>query len=292
MKPTNQTKIIFKQKRLGNFFKNQRQSRNFIFFNFFFKTKTMDICCLRTKPRNLTEETDEKKNNNNLTFQSPIALSTAKSTKSFLTPSLNECPEEKVANYKFDKEDFDYHVADNIFLTNNELKYKMVQFHFHQAAEHVINNQEYDIELHLVFETLFNKKCAKTLVKKSRMIQKKESTSETKQQQTEVETTPENNSEFLPIFVIGVLAKVGKTTSKIFKKIIEKKEFTIPCPSMLPHFSYAGSLTTGDTAQNVSWNVLRDIETISEKDLIRLQKKSKGRRPIQPRAGRDIICAF
>lgn len=192
-------------------------------------------------------------------FQSPIVLSEAAATLA-KREQKDKCDDKsypldratnKVQKYVFNPltKNFDVPNKGAPRLVNNEEEYRMVEFHFHEKAEHTIDSKQYAIELHLVFQS------------------------------------PKSSA----IYVIGMIAQVGKRTSRIFKRIVVGEPFRVPTTSLNPHFSYPGSLTTPPFTKAVSWNVLSDIETITIADLEQLKSMSKGDRKIQPRDGRDII---
>lgn len=237
---------------------------------------TIDLCCSKKIKSKGKDEKKDDQGDECFVYQSPIELSETKSTiVASNNNNLSSCPSKKVADYKFDKKTLNWDVNQNVNVTivNNEITYKMIEFHFHQKAEHVIDNNQGDIELHLVFQAA------------AAAITATASTTEEKKQVVNDEEVDENSG---PIYVIGVIGKVGKRTSRIFKSIIQDKSFTIPCPQSSSLFSYAGSLTTPPFSLTVSWNVLSKMKTITMEDLEYLKRKSKFDRPIQPRDGRNI----
>lgn len=234
----------------------------------------MDLCTI-TAASVSTSSSEETKC---AVYQSPIALSEVTSTLAKRDQRddnqhedcKSSCPSDratdKVILYTFDPLTKNFNVLNKVKLTNNEETYKMVEFHFHEKAEHTINSKQHALELHLVFQS---PALPATSTSKS--------------------SSSSNAGSVNAIYVIGVIAQLGKRTSRIFKRIISGEPFRIPTPSTNPHFSYPGSLTTPPFTKSVSWNVLSDIETITVKDLEHLKSMSKGDRKLQLRDGRDII---
>lgn len=188
-------------------------------------------------------------------YQTPIELHTnPKESKMFLAKSIFTGTMDKVRKYTFNKEELRWDVdqkAGKVFLTNNDEKYLLVEFHVHQKAEHVIDGKRYDLELHLVFLSdagfLFVLGVlAKTAERTSKIFQK---------------------------IIAGEPFSVPAPSS-------------IPTS-----WSYPGSLTTPPFTQTVAWNVSGRILKITKQDLKTLLRLSQGVRKLQPRVGRDIVFA-
>ena len=92
------------------------------------------------------------------------------------------------------------------------------------------------------------------------------------------------------IFVLAFLIQLcKKNTSKTLRRIINNDRFSIP--KVGNYWSYAGSLTTPPFTNIITWNVSDTILRIKKEDLDYLKVKSKGKRPLQERSGRDIVYA-
>lgn len=192
-------------------------------------------------------------------YQSPIALSTT-SKQMFQAESIANPASHPVEKYSYDPRSKEFKVdrgskSDSVLITNNDLVFQLVEFHFHQPAEHVIDGERGDIELHFVFKSRENKEAS---------------------------------------YVIAVIGKIDKTkdkSSKIFRRIISGKPFTVPNLVGKEYFSYTGSLTAEPFDDAIGWNVMRKFLRITKFDLALLAGKSKDARPLQPRDGRDIVLA-
>ena len=92
-------------------------------------------------------------------YQSPINLSSLNCKCCFELsgtfqsnrplPTVNNI----ISNYKYDKPTKEWNVENDVSVVNNNEKYTLMKFHFHQKSDHTIDNRGYDIELHLVFES-------------------------------------------------------------------------------------------------------------------------------------------
>jgi carbonic anhydrase len=86
-----------------------------------------------------------------MNYQSPINLNRNETNKC-INQSINIKGINKGAIY--DKNDKVYYVQDEIILEMSDVKYKLIEYHFHIPAEHVINYDIYPAEIHYVFGKL------------------------------------------------------------------------------------------------------------------------------------------
>lgn len=221
-----------------------------------------------------------------LVYQSPIALSSESTccnlqssykrcNKIFKSKSLFVEPLEPIKDYKYDIKQVQWQVNNKVVILNNQEVYTMVEFHFHQPGEHVINQKKYPMELHLVFldkkdniyvvgfpiKKVSKKFFKKLLLKESDNVGNKTLSEESK----------------------------STITDPVITRIINGQPFEVP--KLVKYFSYPGSLTTPPFTKTVTWNVSKQPLNISKQDLKLLKPMSKGARPIQPRSGRDIVYA-
>ena len=83
-------------------------------------------------------------------YQAPTLL-TQKQIKRTQDSSL--LYERKLAEYAFNPRTKNYDVQNVVRLNNNQLRYALQQFHWHQRAEYVIEGQpRHQMELHFVFQ--------------------------------------------------------------------------------------------------------------------------------------------
>ncbi|CAH6419351.1 Carbonic anhydrase [uncultured virus] len=191
-------------------------------------------------------------------YQSPIALTNNDSifnSRSKLKPIKGRI----ISHYNPDLKQWD--VLNDINTSNNELDYRLTEFHFHHPGEHIINDARYPLEIHFVFE---------------------------------------DHKDF-SVLVIGYPIKLQNKSSEIFVRIIKDKPFAFPSSirsdckkeaSLGSYYSYPGSLTTQPFDFNVSWILMSKPLNITENDLNIIAQKSKPPRELHPRAGRDVVYAI
>lgn len=180
-------------------------------------------------------------------YQSPIALTNRIPSVFHSESNLHHIKENIISHY--DPNLKQWNVLNQINTSNNELHYKLSEFHLHQPGEHVINDKHYPLEIHFVFEDLDD----------------------------------------FSILVIGYVFKLASKSSKLISRIIKDKPFSFP--KLSSYYSYPGSLTTQPFDFNVSWIVMSQPLSVTEKDLEILATRSKNARRIHPRNGRDIVYA-
>lgn len=183
--------------------------------------------------------------NDAFVYQSPIAL-TLKQIKRTTDSSL--VYEREVSRYKFDEKTKNYDVRNLVRLQNNELKYRLLQFHFHKPAEHLLLGKRYAIELHFVFEDFVG-------------------------------------GDLLVIAFLGKLTQKS-CSSPLFSRIVQNKSLVIPTLSQ--YWAYPGSLTTDNRNFNIEWVVSNQVLEITRQDLDSLRCDSKPAEHVEPREGRDI----
>jgi carbonic anhydrase len=146
-------------------------------------------------------------------------------------------------------------------------KYELLQFHFHSLAEHVVNGERGDMELHAVFQA------------------------------------PQSSDKL----VVGVIFEVGKTENRFLKTLIDaglpKKhgaKTVVSTPinvadvltSPNSYFTYPGSLTTPPCSETVTWVVLAKRARLTQAQLQAFRDiLGNDFRPLQARNGRAIRSA-
>jgi carbonic anhydrase len=149
-----------------------------------------------------------------------------------------------------------------IYLCIQNKKYKFIEYHFHIPAEHVVQNKEYEAEIHYVFKDCDN--------------------IETTDSNEEIESCPDLcgccHSNDADILVIGRTIIDGPESTNLYK--LQPR-----LPSQ--YFEYDGTLTTG-TYSPVRWIVGLGPIQIRIKDIIPFAKSA---RLIQPFDGRiKLFC--
>jgi carbonic anhydrase len=133
--------------------------------------------------------------------------------------------------------------------------YKLVQFHIHGKSEEMINGKRYDLVAHMV-----------------------------------------HKSESGNLLVIAVLFNEGKTSHPMIQTVIDSvgKTIDINPALLLPqhtdhYYEFMGSLTTPPCSENVKWIVMKEVQSVTKKQLVALRKfYDHNYRPVQPLNGRVI----
>lgn len=150
---------------------------------------------------------------------------------------------------------------------DENVNYKLLQFHWHTPSEHELNGQKFPLEMHLVHRV--------------------------------------NGTG--PILVVGVFVKAGKENSELAKvfshlpdeqderRAVARFNLTKLLPNGLESFRYDGSLTTPDPLtgvfqEGVKWVVLAEPIEMSQQQIENFQRlfPEGNSREIQPLNGRTI----
>lgn len=147
------------------------------------------------------------------------------------------------------------------YLLIDGIQYALKQFHWHSPSEHTINGRRLDLELHMVHQT------------------------------------PSGQ-----IAVIGVLYRIGKpdTLLSLLRKDLraisgqtgEERVVGVINPKLVKldrdeYYRYNGSLTTPACSQNITWTIIREVKSVSKKqiELLRVavhDESDSNARPLQP----------
>lgn len=156
---------------------------------------------------------------------------------------------------KYDADKKQWNVINDIYMYNNDTRYKLIEYHLHIPGEHIIDNKKYLMEIHFVFRSKIEKEC---------------------------------NDEIGSIFVLGYLIQQSKNrTSNMCRDIISDRPFKLS--KFNKYFTYPGSLTTPPLNINVNWIISERILHITLESFKLIVNKCKSSRPIQKRNGRDIV---
>lgn len=140
------------------------------------------------------------------------------------------------------------------YLTYNQDKYYLQQFHFHSLSEHTINGKHFPLEGHLVTKN----KNDQTLV---------------------LSILFDIDNSYLTIFNQNISSKPQNIK-------FDPQELV---PENLEHYQYTGSLTTPPCTENITWLVLTTSQIISAQQLdIFNSYYDNNYRPIQPTNNRTI----
>jgi len=151
-------------------------------------------------------------------------------------------------------------------------EYKFLQYHVHTPSEHTIDGISYPLEVHLVHINTDEKQAKQ-----------------------------DNQNE---LAVIGLLFKEGNENIALksffdnlssIKTVKSKTTIDTDLSSLIPsndaYYSYAGSLTTPNCRETVTWHVMKQIQEISKAQLQLLRSVLNNEpinRPVQKLNGRHI----
>jgi len=136
---------------------------------------------------------------------------------------------------------FDFDKGDSI--AYNQVKFNLIQIHFHEPSEHTINGVRYPIEIHLVHQSQQINYTVLSIFG----IEGEES------------QTMEEMESFLPL-------KKGQ------EKEIEKAfDLSRLFPSDRSYYSYEGSLTTPPCTENVEWVIFKEPIVVSLEEVLKLK---------------------
>ena len=148
------------------------------------------------------------------------------------------------------------------FITVNDKRYNLLQFHFHTPSEHALGGGLTEAEIHFVH------------------------------------SNPDAEGD---LAVIGVLVQEGAENEALREVLAntpeEGEEETVlelvEAEALLPEsrlvYRYSGSLTTPPCSQGVAWNVMVEPVTMSAEQIETLSSIiGKSNRPVQPLSGRTI----
>ncbi|KAL2488713.1 Alpha carbonic anhydrase 7 [Forsythia ovata] len=143
----------------------------------------------------------------------------------------------------------------------NGTKYQLKQAHWHSPSEHTLNGKRFDMEVHLVHESMDNKTAVLGIMYK---IGRPDSfLSVIKQDLEALVDTP------------NVERAVGIIDPKLIKFGSRK------------YYRYIGSLTVPPCTQNIIWTILRKVRTVTRKQVKLIREavhdaSETNARPIQP----------
>lgn len=149
------------------------------------------------------------------------------------------------------------------FITLDDIRFDLLQFHWHTPSEHEIEGRNTPLEMHLVHRRA--------------------------------------DGVLLVIGVFIEQGRANKTIDPLFRVLPEHPGGTRIMPEvnlrgLLPDgrasFRYSGSLTTPPFTESVSFIVFTDSITVSERQIDRFRKLFEERncRKVQPLNGREVLC--
>lgn len=153
---------------------------------------------------------------------------------------------------------FEDRVVGEQFLVSGTLKiadeiWSLERFHFHDGAEHLVDNVRHDTEIHFVYH---------------------------------------HADRILVLAVFGDVSQTASDThiADVFTEAVDAKILADWLPKNKSYYRYIGSLTTPPLGENVTWVIFAQPIAISTADLSVIHQHSPHNyRDIQNMAGRDIV---
>lgn len=186
-----------------------------------------------TGPQHWAElEKDSECNGSN---QSPVNIVNYKTDPNLPPLLIKYADSTHILNVENNGHSIQYNFKAGDYLLLGNQQFNLLQFHFHEPAEHLIDGVRYPLELHLVHQ---NKQGAYAVL----AIMAKEGKS----------SEPFNFLEsYLPL-------TVGES-----KLVDTAFDMNLNLPANRAYFTYQGSLTTPPCTQNVSWFIFKEPITVS-----------------------------
>lgn len=149
------------------------------------------------------------------------------------------------------------------YITYNEIKYQLIQFHFHHPSEHTINGESFDMELHLVHRDANGSLAVVGILLKA---------------------GEEDNAAFATLFD-------HLPTEKGEPQITDLAvDASILLPESHLFDTYIGSLTTPPCTEGVRWLVLTTPVELSAKQITAFDTIfERDARPVQALNDRDLL---
>ncbi|MEJ2200122.1 MAG: carbonic anhydrase family protein [Desulfuromonadaceae bacterium] len=140
--------------------------------------------------------------------------------------------------------------------------YKLIQFHFHNPSENVINGQSFPIEAHLVHKSDDGKLAVVTVMFE------------------EGAANPVIDTVWRYMPAQANADKTSNETLNVMAMLPESKDY----------YSFTGSLTTPPCTEGVKWMILKTPMTVSAEQILKFQRVlgMANNRPLQPLNGRVI----
>ncbi|MGB2088017.1 MAG: carbonic anhydrase [Psychroflexus salarius] len=204
----------------------------------------------------------EKNNQCNGLFQSPINLVNFSEDKNLNPLDLHYADSTKIHSVENNGHTIKYNFEKGDYLIYNAKRFNLVQFHFHEPAEHLIEGVRYPLEIHLVHTSEEGEICVLGIMAK--------------------EGKNSEPFEFLERFL-----PLEQDESKLINKSFDIQS---TLPENQNYFTYKGSLTTPPCTENVTWFVFKEPINVSEAqvELLRGFMPINNYRDHKPQNGRII----
>ena len=150
------------------------------------------------------------------------------------------------------------------FITVQDHRYELVQFHFHHPSEELIQGRRYDLEIHLVHQDAEQHKLVIAVLG------------------VEGDSNPA---------IAGIFSQLPRTRGRevLSSTSVTAKDFL---PKETGYFVFAGSLTTPPCTEGVRWIVLKSPVKVSKSDLAQFAARyPHNARPTQPMNGRKVLAS-
>ncbi len=148
------------------------------------------------------------------------------------------------------------------YITIDGARFELEQFHFHSPSENTVDGLSFAMEAHLVHSNANDNLVVIGLHFRS----------------------GGHNRVVNPVFE-NVPDNIGE--ERIVEGVMVDATFLLP--PVRSYYHFAGSLTTPPRTEGVSWNVMTEVQTVSESSVDKLLEIFGGNnRPIQDNKGREI----
>lgn len=176
-------------------------------------------------------------------FQSPINIVNTKKDESLKPLEITYSDNTKIHDVINNGHSIQYNFEKGDYITLDGKKYKLVQFHFHEPAEHTINGIRYPMVIHLVHVSDIGEYAVLAVMA----------------EEGENSKAFDFLESFLPL-------EEGM-----------KKEVNLPfdmndnLPENKGYYNYTGSLTTPPCTENVQWFIFKQPITVSLEQVLKLR---------------------
>ncbi len=177
-------------------------------------------------------------------FQSPINLVNFSRDQNLNPLDLQYADSTKINSVINNGHTIKFNFEKGDFLNHNAKRFDLVQFHFHEPAEHLIEGVRYPLEIHLVHTSKDGDICVLGIMAK--------------------EGKNSEPFEFLEHFL-----PLDQQETKLINQSFDIRT-TLPVNQN--YFVYKGSLTTPPCTENVTWFIFKDPISVSEVQVELLKK--------------------
>lgn len=195
-------------------------------------------------------------------YQSPINIVNYKIDETLVPLNISYADSTHIHDVVNNGHTIQYNFDAGDYITLNNKKYELKQFHFHEPAEHLIDGVRYPMVLHLVHVNNAGEYAVLAVMAKEGISSK-------------------------PFDFLESYLPVNVNETKLVDKAFDMNQ---NLPKNKTYFNYTGSLTTPPCTESVEWFVFKEPITVSLKQVEELRKLMplNNYRDEQPLNGREI----